>query len=119
MRKRIDIVNVRRAGAGEIADIRRIRSLAIVDVVHQLRNEIVEIEIPLAMGMARQVLRHVIQRDGKIRPMIELKAAKKVLIGLPRPTVLRDDQPRHGFQNFRRPQNRTTGQIVSADMALV
>src|SRR5713101_8005705 len=50
-RKGLDEVKIGGTSGGKIADIRIVRSLPEVDIVHELWNEPIEVHIALAMGM--------------------------------------------------------------------
>jgi hypothetical protein len=52
--------------------------------------------------MRPHVHRHAIDGDGNVRAVVEIEAAKEVLVRLAFAAVLRDDQSGHGFQHFAR-----------------
>ena len=47
--------------------------------------------------------------------MIELKAAQIILVGLPLPAVLCDDQAWNSLEEFTGPENRPVGDIQGTD----
>ena len=59
------------------------------------------------MRVRRQVQRHIVDENGEIRAVIEIEAAKKILVGLAAAGVLRDDDAGNRLQDFSRTKNRT------------
>ena len=64
------------------------------------------------MSVGRQVQRHVVEEDGEIGPVIEIKAAHEILVRLPAAGMLGDDDAGHGFKNFAHAQNRTIRELT-------
>ena len=59
------------------------------------------------MRVRRQIQRHAVEENGEIRAVIEIEAAKEILVGLAAAGVLRDDHARNRLQNFSGTKNRT------------
>ena len=59
------------------------------------------------MRVRRQVKRHIVNENGDICAVVEIEAAKKILVGLAAAGVLRDDETGKRLQNFSRTKNRT------------
>ena len=64
--------------------------------------------------MRRQVERHTIEENGDICAVVEIEAAKKILVGLAAAGVLRDDETGKRLQNFSRTKNRTIFKFLCA-----
>ena len=64
-----------RPGGGEVAIRRLVGALVDLDVVHDFRNEPVEIRIPLPVGVRHHVDGDSVHGDGDIRPVIGVEAA--------------------------------------------
>ena len=110
-------VNIGRPHGGKIAHIGIIRSLAEVDVVHDLWDEPIQVHIPLAVGMCREIDRDAIHERRKIRAMIQIKAAQQILIGFPAATVLRRYQAGDDLQDFGRAEDGTGFELGLARLA--
>ena len=100
----VDIVDVDGAGGGEIALIGEVGPLADIDRLDQFRNQEVDIGIALAVAVRRHVDRHAVDGDGKIRAVVEIEAAQKILVGFALAGMLGDDQARHDFQHLADPR---------------
>ncbi|MNS56631.1 hypothetical protein D3C72_894940 [compost metagenome] len=103
---------------GEIAFAGEIRSLLVIDTLHQLGNEEIEVGIALPVRMRAHIDGHAIDIGGEIRAMVEVKAAQEILVGLAVAAVLGDDQPGHEFQQFARAQGGPVDNQLSSDDAL-
>ncbi len=101
--------HVRRAGGGEVAFIRVVRAFLVVDAVHQLGDQKVQVRIALAVRVGAHVDRHAVNEGGEVGAVIQIEAAQEVLIGLAVAAVLRDDHAGHKFQQLAGPQRRTAG----------
>jgi hypothetical protein len=95
-----DGLEFHRAGGGKIADIGEVRTLAIVDPLDQFGDQEIEVEIALAMPVRRHVDRHAIDKAGEIGAMIEIEAAKEILVGLAAARMLRGDDAGHVLDQF-------------------
>ncbi len=97
-----DIRDIDGAGHGEIAVIRIVGSLAVVDGVDQLRDQEIQVRIALPVGIGGHVDRNTINGCGQIGAVIEVVAAQEVLICLAVPRVLRNDQPGDVLEHLAR-----------------
>ena len=70
------------------------------------------------MSVRRQVQRHIVQENGEIRAVVEIEAAKKILVGLAPAGVLSDDETGNRLQNFSRTKNRTILDFLCAHRSL-
>jgi hypothetical protein len=52
--------------------------------------------------MGGEIDGYAINKTGKIRAMVQVEAAQKILIGFPGATVLRHDYAGHNLQDFSR-----------------
>src|SRR6266403_3408259 len=88
LRKGLDEVQTGGAGGRKIPDIRIVRPLPEGHIVHELRNDPIEIHIALAMGVRGEIDGDAINPRGEIGTMIQIKTAQEILIGFPTTTVL-------------------------------
>ena len=116
--QRVHVVDLHRPGRVEIAEIREIRALAVMQGADQLGDHEIEIGITLAVPVGAHVDRHVVERDVDIGAVIEVKAAQKILVGLALPAVLRDDQSRHDLEHFADPGPRLLLDLRAGDGSL-
>src|SRR6516164_4587270 len=72
----------------------------------ELQVDGVHVRIPLAVRVRREVKRHTVEGDGEICSVVEIEAAKKILVGLAAAGVLSDDDTGNRLQDFSRPKNR-------------
>ena len=93
-------------------------TLLVVDALHELGNQEVQIGVALPMPVARKVDRHAVDRGGEIGAVIEIETAQEELVGLPIPAVLRDDQAGHGLEDLARAIERTLLELRGADRPL-
>ena len=70
------------------------------------------------MRVRRQVQRHIVEENGEIRAVVEIEAAKKILVGLTAAGVLRDDEAGNRLQNFSRTKNGTIFDFLCAHRSL-
>ena len=91
----------------KVADIRVIRAFLEIHPLHKLRDDGVHVRVALAVRVRRQVKRHIVEENGDICAVVEIEAAKKILVGLAAAGVLRDDETGNRLQNFSRTKNRT------------
>ena len=94
------------AGAGKIADVGEIRSLADFQSTDGFRNEPVEVGVALAVRMGRQIDRHVVDVGGHVGAMIEIVAAQVILVGLAAVGVVDHRQAGSRFENLARSRDR-------------
>ena len=107
VRKVLFISHMHRAGGGEVALVGVIWSLLANDIRKQLRNQEVGVGIALAVAVGRHIERHAVEVDGEVGAVIELEAAKLILIGLALAAMLRDQETgNRSFQRLARPTKR-------------
>jgi hypothetical protein len=68
--------------------------------------------------MGRKVDRHAGERRGEVGAVIEVEAAKVVLVGLALAAVLTDDDAGDGLEDFARPHDRPRVELSCGDRAL-
>ena len=83
-----------------------------MQVAHQLRDQKVEVRVPLTVRVGRHVDGHAIDFGGEVRAMIEIEGSKEVLIGLSLPRMLSHDQAGNVLEHGRWPQKRLGGQLT-------
>ena len=105
------------AGRGEVAFLRRIRPLPVVEARDQFGDQEIEVGPALAMRVATLVDRHVVDRGAQVGAVVEIEAAQVELVGLAFAAVLADDQPRRRFQQFARAVHGARGQLLLVDRA--
>jgi len=77
-----------------------------VDVLDNLRDEPVEIGVPLAVCMRPHVDGNAVYRDGDVRPVVGVEATQKDLLRFTASSVLRNQEAGRELQQFLR---RLTG----------
>jgi len=100
-RQHIEVVEVERARRREVAAVGVVRPLAEGDVLNQLRDQEVQVGVALAVAVARQIERDVVEAGREIGAVVEVEAAQEVLVGLTAAAVLRRDQAGHGLEHLR------------------
>ena len=94
------------AGRGEVADVGVVGALLVVDLLHQLRNQEVQVGVALSVAVARQVQRDAAEERREVGAVIEIEAAQEVLVGLSGSAVLRRDQAGNRFEHLGGAQQR-------------
>ncbi len=102
----IDVLDAGGSGRREVADVGVIRPLAELEYLDQLGNQQVDVEVALAVAMARQIEGYALERRREVGAVIEVEAAQKELVGLAAAGVLGGDQPGNALQNLPRSQVR-------------
>ena len=103
----LGVLNACRAHRGKIAILRLVRALVVQHARYQLWDHEIQVGVALPMRMCGHVHRHACEPRREIGAVIKVVAAREILIGFAVARMLRDDQPRHGFQHFARAQQRT------------
>ena len=70
------------------------------------------------MRVRWQVKRHIVEENGDIGAVVEIEAAKEILVGLAAAGVLRDDEAGNRLQYFSRAKNRTILDFLCAHRSL-
>ena len=96
-----------RSTGGTVKGASNIRAFLEVHPLHKLRDDDVHVRVALAVRVRRQVQRRIVDEDGEIRAVVEIEAAKIILVGLAAAGVLRDDETGNRLQNLSRTKNRT------------
>ncbi len=97
-----------------VADFGVIRTFLGIHPLHKLRDDGVHVRVPFAVRVRRQVQRHTVEENGEIRAVVEIEAAKKILVGLAAAGVLRDDETGKRLQNLSRAKKRTIFEFLCA-----
>src|SRR5208282_2112979 len=97
-----DIRYIDRAGNGEITIIGIVGSLAVVDGVDELRNQEIQVRIPLSVRIAGHVHWNTIDGRDQIGAVIQVVAAQEVLIRLAIPRMLGYDQAGNELEHVAR-----------------
>ena len=111
-------MELRTAGAAEVADLGVIDAELVVDVVDEFWNEKIQIGIALPVPVGRKVERHALETRLKIGAVIEVEAANEILVRLPFARVLGDDHPGHRLEQLALARDRAEAQICRADASL-
>ncbi len=101
-----------RAGIGEVAGVGEVWAFADIQTADGFRHQPVQIGVTLAVGMGRQIDRHVVDEDRQVGAVIEVVAAQIILIGLAAVGMLDHRQAGRRFENFAGPRRRTIVQIL-------
>jgi hypothetical protein len=96
-----------RTSGSEVADIREIRALPIVQLLDHFGDQEIEVGVALAMSVADQVDRHPVDEGGEVGAVIEIEAAQEKLVGLARAGMLRRHQPGHVLEQVAAAQSWT------------
>ena len=107
-----------RTCGGKISDIGEIRPFAKIDPLYRFGNDEIEIEIALPVSVRRHVDRHAVHEPGKIRAVIEIEPAQKILVRLARTGMLRGDDAGYVFDQLAGSRNRQVFEIGIADRSL-
>src|SRR5580698_6080201 len=107
-----------RSSRAVVAYIRVIGTLLVIQPLHKLLDHRVHVRVPLAVGVRWQIKRHIVDENREICAVVEIEAAKKILVGLAASSVLRDDETGNRLQNFSRTKNRTILEFSSAHRSL-
>ena len=99
-RQGVPEAEVRAPRPREVAHRRIIRSLAVVDLPDEFRDEEVEVGVTLAVRVGAQVDRDAVDPQGEVGAVIEVEAAEKVLVSLPAAGVLGDHDPGDDLEEF-------------------
>ena len=83
LRQRFVKFQMCRAHRTIIPHLRIIWPLLVIQPLHEFRNHRIHVRVTLAVRVRRQIQRHVIQVNRKIRSVIEIEAARKILVRLP------------------------------------
>ena len=105
-------------GRAKVADVGVIRTFLVIHPLHQFRDDGVHVRVPFAVRVRRQVQRHIVQENGEIRAVVEIEAAKKILVGFAAAGVLGDDDAGNRLQDFSRTKNRTVLEFRCAHCSL-
>ncbi len=114
----IDQADARRAGRREIALLGGVGPLAVVDALHELRDQPVQIAVAVAVRVRGHVHRHAVHVGGEVGAVVQVEAAQEVLVGLAAAAVLRDDHARHELQHLGGSQGGPVGQQARVEAAL-
>ena len=91
-----------RAGGGEVAHARGVRSLGRVQRVDRLGDDEVQIREPLPVGVAHGVDGGVVHEERDVRAVIDVETAQEVLLRLAPAAVLDRGEARHGLEHALR-----------------
>ena len=107
-----------RSSRAIVADISVVRTFLVIHPLHKLRDDDVHVRVSFAVRVRRQVQRHIVDENGEVRAVVEIEAAKKILVCLAAAGVLRDDDAGNRLQNFSRTKNRTILDFLCAHRTL-
>ncbi len=116
LRQRVGVVDVGRSCRGEVALVREIGTLEVLDALDQLRDQEVQIGVALAVRVAAQVERDAVEGGEEVGPVVEVEAAQEVLVRLPGAAVLRDHQARNELQHLARAQDGPVLDQLAGDL---
>ena len=86
------------AGASEVAEFRIHRPEFVLEMIHELGNERIQIGVAMPMPVRGKVERHRLEACLEVRAVIEVEAAHDHLIGFAVATMLGEDHARHRFE---------------------
>ena len=105
------------AGGREVAVLRRVRTLLVIEPRGQFGNQEIQVGPALAVGMAALVDRHVVDRGAQVGAVIEVETAQIELVSLAFAAMLADDQAGRRLKQFAGPVNGAHLQLLLADAA--
>ncbi len=108
----------RTSGGGKVSHACKERAFHVVSAFDEFGNQEVEIGITLTMRMGAQIHRHALNRNREIRPVIEVEATQKVLVGFAAARMLRDHHTGNHFEQFSAAQKWSQIELLVADGAL-
>ncbi len=114
----VDGLDERCSGDREIADIRAIGSLAVVDAVDDLGQDAVDVEIALPVTVRAQIDRDTVDMSREVRAVVEIESAQEVLVGLTAAGVLHRQHAGDSLEQLGRPEHRSDQQIRAGNRAL-
>src|SRR5262245_62263230 len=103
--QRVDIANLRRARGRKITLFGGIEPLLKLHRPHELRDQEVDVRISLPVGMAWEIDGNTRDRRCEVGSVIEIEAAKVVLIRLALAAVLTDHEAWDGLEHFSSPHD--------------
>ena len=112
------IGNAGGAGGREIAFLRVVGALAVVNVVHELVDQEVDVRVALAVGVRRHVDRHAVHVGREVGAVVEVEAAQEVLVRLAVTAVLGHDQAWNDLEHLAGPEHRPALDLHAGDDAL-
>ncbi len=113
--ERVDVVDVDRAGGREVALVREIRALLVLDARHELGDQEVVVGVSLSVCVRRHVHRHARDRRRDVRAVVEVEPAQVVLVRLALAGVLADQEARYGLEDVRGAVDLALGDLVGRD----
>jgi hypothetical protein len=116
--KIVEQTDVGRSDGAEIADRGIVRPLGEIQAADDLRHQKVLIGIALAVGVGGPVDRHVIDKAGEIRPVIQIEPAHQILVRLALARMDRHHQAGYGLVQLSDPIDRPKVDLLVGDRAL-
>ncbi|MGC4090801.1 MAG: hypothetical protein QM756_23595 [Polyangiaceae bacterium] len=98
-------------GGREIPVLGGIGPLLVLDALHQLGNEEIQVQVAVAVAVGGQVDGHAVDGDGKVGAVVQVEAPQEILVGFAVPGMLGDDEAGYRFQHLRRAQQGAVLQL--------
>ena len=114
----IGVIDVRGARGGEITFVGEVRSFLELDTADKLGNQEAEIRVAVRMSTGRHIDRHTRNGRREVRAVVQIEAAKVVLVRFALTTVLADDHARHRFEHLARTHHRARADLYRRHRAL-
>ena len=103
---------------GEVSVLGEIGAFRELHAARELGDQEVEVGVAVAVAMRRHVHRHARDRRREVGAVVEIEAAKVVLVRLALAAVLTDDDAWHRLEDFTGPHDRTRLELARGDRAL-
>ncbi len=102
----------RRSRRSEVADVRRVGALGRVDARDRLGDDEVQVREALAVRVAHGVDGHVVDEERHVGAVVEVEAAREVLLRLAAAGVLHGEEAGHDLEQPLGAEARAEGELV-------
>ena len=117
-RKFVGYANMVGPDNAKIADIGVKWAFSVVDPACELRNEKIDVGVALAVCVGGFIDGHVVNEAREVCSVIQIEAAKKILVGFAFAGMDGYDETRHGLQQLPDAINRPKREFFGGDGAL-
>src|SRR5262249_59992494 len=85
-----------------VAYIRGVRTFLVIHALYKFGDDGVHVRVAFAVRVRGEVQGHIVEENGEVGTVVEIEAAKKILVGFAAAGVLSDDDTGNRFQDFSR-----------------
>src|SRR5262249_20116350 len=90
----------------------------VIHALYKFGDDGVHVRVAFAVRVRGEVQGHIVEENGEVGTVVEIEAAKKILVGFAAAGVLGDDDTGNRFQDFSRTTNGTSLDFGSAGGSL-